>query len=189
MASESKENKAMDCVSGNEIITIGVGQAGLYMLNEYMTTIANEHKIDMKSGTFCGDWNNTTDKMLMLKHNTYFTLKKSNNHYIPRCIFTDCDSSTINKISTSPLGALIDNEHLLQAQDKPCIIWAKGHYTEGAEYIDEIVDVVRHTVEVCDIPQGFQLFHSLCGMIHVIYHIINIYQWLYINYKVDGGVV
>ena len=189
MASESKENKAMDCVSGNEIITIGVGQAGIYTLNEYINTIANEHKIDMKSGTFCGDWNNTTDKMLMLKHNTYFTLKKSNNHYIPRCIFTDCDSSTIDKISTSPLGALIDNEHLLQAQDKPCIIWAKGHYTEGAEYIDEIVDVVRHTVEVCDIPQGFQLFHSLCGMIHIIYHIINIYQWLYINYKVDGGVV
>ena len=41
--------------------------------------------------------------------------------------------------------------------------WAKGHYTEGAELIDEVVDVIRKEAESCDCPQGFQITHSLGG--------------------------
>ncbi len=39
--------------------------------------------------------------------------------------------------------------------------WAKGHYTEGAELIDEVLDVCRREAEKCDCMQGFQLAHSL----------------------------
>jgi tubulin beta len=41
--------------------------------------------------------------------------------------------------------------------------WAKGHYTEGAELVDSIMDVVRKEAESCDCIQGFQLAHSLGG--------------------------
>merc|ERR1711941_229575 len=41
--------------------------------------------------------------------------------------------------------------------------WAKGHGTEGAELIEEALDVVRKEVENCDCPQGFQICHSLGG--------------------------
>lgn len=41
--------------------------------------------------------------------------------------------------------------------------WAKGHYTEGAELIDSVLDVVRKEAEGCDCLQGFQLAHSLGG--------------------------
>ena len=41
--------------------------------------------------------------------------------------------------------------------------WAKGHYTEGAELIDSVIDVVRKEAEGCDSIQGFQLTHSLGG--------------------------
>lgn len=41
--------------------------------------------------------------------------------------------------------------------------WAKGHYTEGAELVEEIIDVVRKEGEACDCLQGFQLSHSLGG--------------------------
>ena len=41
--------------------------------------------------------------------------------------------------------------------------WAKGHYTEGAEMIDAVLDVVRKEAEGCDCLQGFQLAHSLGG--------------------------
>merc|ERR1711988_1258875 len=40
---------------------------------------------------------------------------------------------------------------------------AKGHYTEGAELVEEVLDKIRLAVEGCDAPQGFQLFHSLGG--------------------------
>ena len=32
--------------------------------------------------------------------------------------------------------------------------WAKGHYTEGAELIDSVLDVVRKEAEGCDCLQG-----------------------------------
>ncbi|ETO12775.1 tubulin beta chain [Reticulomyxa filosa] len=38
-----------------------------------------------------------------------------------------------------------------------------GHYTEGAELIDNVLDVVRKNVESCDCLQGFQITHSLGG--------------------------
>lgn len=41
--------------------------------------------------------------------------------------------------------------------------WAKGHYTEGAELVDSVLDVIRKEAEKCDCLQGFQLTHSLGG--------------------------
>lgn len=41
--------------------------------------------------------------------------------------------------------------------------WAKGHYTEGAELVDQAMDVIRREAESCDCLQGFQLTHSLGG--------------------------
>lgn len=41
--------------------------------------------------------------------------------------------------------------------------WAKGHYTEGAELVESVLDVVRKESEACDSLQGFQLAHSLGG--------------------------
>lgn len=41
--------------------------------------------------------------------------------------------------------------------------WARGHYTEGAELIDRVLDVTRLQVEKCDCLQGFQMVHSIGG--------------------------
>lgn len=41
--------------------------------------------------------------------------------------------------------------------------WAKGHYTEGAELVDSVLEVIRKESEGCDCLQGFQLAHSLGG--------------------------
>ena len=38
-----------------------------------------------------------------------------------------------------------------------CFLRAKGHYTEGAELIDSVLDVVRKESESCDCLQGFQV--------------------------------
>ncbi|XP_023367725.1 tubulin beta-1 chain isoform X1 [Otolemur garnettii] len=41
--------------------------------------------------------------------------------------------------------------------------WAKGHYTEGAELLERVLEAVRQESEGCDCLQGFQLVHSLGG--------------------------
>jgi len=40
--------------------------------------------------------------------------------------------------------------------------WAKGHYTEGAELIDSVLDVVRKEAESCDCLQGASQRPVLC---------------------------
>ncbi|KAJ3428062.1 tubulin beta-2 chain [Anaeramoeba flamelloides] len=42
-------------------------------------------------------------------------------------------------------------------------VFAKGYYTEGAELVDESLDVIRKEAEGCDCLQGFQVVHSLGG--------------------------
>ena len=58
----------MEAAKGNEILTIGIGQAGVSMLNEFYSTIMDEHKIN-KKGKFIGDWKDDNDKLLMFKQN------------------------------------------------------------------------------------------------------------------------
>ncbi|KAK2098231.1 Tubulin beta-8 chain [Saguinus oedipus] len=41
--------------------------------------------------------------------------------------------------------------------------WTEGHYTEGAELMESVMDIVRKEAESCDCLQGFQLTHSLGG--------------------------
>lgn len=43
---------------------------------------------------------------------------------------------------------------LLELQTGAGNNWAKGHYTEGAELIDSVLDVVRKEAESCDCLQG-----------------------------------
>ncbi|KAF8763383.1 Tubulin beta chain-like protein [Argiope bruennichi] len=50
-----------------------------------------------------------------------------------------------------------------QGQSGAANNWGKGHYTEGAELVDSVLDVVRKQTEGCDCLQGFQLTHSLGG--------------------------
>lgn len=39
--------------------------------------------------------------------------------------------------------------------------WAKGHYTEGAELIDAVLDVTRREAENCDCLQGMMCLKQL----------------------------
>lgn len=41
--------------------------------------------------------------------------------------------------------------------------WARGHYTEGGELVETVIDSLRKEAEACDQLQGFQLTHSLGG--------------------------
>ncbi len=46
--------------------------------------------------------------------------------------------------------------------------WAKGHYTEGAELIDSVLDVVRKEAESCDCLQGKASWAGLVYMLGII---------------------
>ena len=69
----------------------------------------------------------------------------------------------MDSVRAGPFGQLFRPDNFVFGQTGAGNNWAKGHYTEGAELIDSVLDVVRKEAEGCDCLQGFQLCHSLGG--------------------------
>ena len=94
--------------------------------------------------------------------NVYYN-EASGNKYVPRAILLDLEPGTIEAVRSGPNGRLFRPDNFVFGQSGAGNNWAKGHYTEGAELVDSVMDVVRKEVEGCDCLQGFQLTHSLGG--------------------------
>jgi len=69
----------------------------------------------------------------------------------------------MDAIRSGALGKLFRPDNFVFGQSGAGNNWAKGHYTEGAELVDSIMDVVRKESETCDMLQGFQITHSMGG--------------------------
>lgn len=69
----------------------------------------------------------------------------------------------MDAVRAGPFGQLFRPDNFVFGQSGAGNNWAKGHYTEGAELVDNVVDVVRREAEACDCLQGFQITHSLGG--------------------------
>lgn len=69
----------------------------------------------------------------------------------------------MDSVRAGPYGQIFRPDNFVFGQTGAGNNWAKGHYTEGAELIDSVLDVVRKEAESCDCLQGFQIAHSLGG--------------------------
>jgi len=75
----------------------------------------------------------------------------------------DLEPGTMDSVRAGPFGQLFRPDNFVFGQSGAGNNWAKGHYTEGAELIDSVLDVTRKEAEGCDCLQGFQITHSLGG--------------------------
>ncbi|TQS31500.1 hypothetical protein Golomagni_08216, partial [Golovinomyces magnicellulatus] len=87
----------------------------------------------------------------------------SGNKYVPRAVLVDLEPGTMEAVRAGPFGQLFRPDNFVFGQSGAGNNWAKGHYTEGAELVDNVLDVVRREAEGCDCLQGFQITHSLGG--------------------------
>jgi tubulin beta len=94
--------------------------------------------------------------------NVYFN-EAGSNKYVPRAVLIDLEPGTMDALRSGPNGALYRPDNFIYGQSSAGNNWAKGHYTEGAELVDQVIDVVRREAENCDCLQGFQVTHSLGG--------------------------
>merc|ERR1711939_658963 len=83
--------------------------------------------------------------------------------YVPRAILMDLEPGTMDSVRSGPFGQVFRPDNFVFGQSGAGNNWAKGHYTEGAELIDAVLDVVRKEAESCDCLQGFQITQSLGG--------------------------
>uniref|UniRef100_A0A182YP09 Tubulin beta chain n=1 Tax=Anopheles stephensi TaxID=30069 RepID=A0A182YP09_ANOST len=139
-----------------EIVHLQAGQCGNQIGSKFWEIISDEHGID-PTGHYHGD----TDLQLE-RIDVYYT-EVNGNKYVPRAVLVDLEPGTMDSVRQSPYGALFRPDNFVYAQSGAGNNWAKGHYTEGAELVDSVLDVIRKETEACDCLQGFQLAHSLGG--------------------------
>ena len=152
-----------------EIVHIQAGQAGNQVGAKFWEVIAQEHEIDpdghfdvagnvLEPGRVVGK----NAETLLENIGVYFT-EASGNRYVPRAIMMDLEPSVVDTINSSRYGTLFKPDNIVKGSSGAGNNWAKGHYTEGAEIIDQALDVTRKEAEDCDCLQGFQVCHSLGG--------------------------
>ncbi|CAE6522863.1 unnamed protein product [Rhizoctonia solani] len=140
-----------------EIINIQVGQAGNQVGESFWEALLLEHGLD-KSGHYTGDNRQQLDHL-----DVYFSEVEGYKRFVPRSIQVDLESGVCNRLRSGPLGGLFRPDTFINGENGAGNNFAKGHYTEGAELVDNILEVLRKQVENCDAMQGFQLIHSLGG--------------------------
>ncbi|URD99074.1 hypothetical protein MUK42_37226 [Musa troglodytarum] len=125
-----------------EILHIQGGQCGNQIGAKFWEVVCAEHGIDA-TGRYGGD-----NDLQLERVNVYYN-KASCGRFVPRAVLMDLEPGTMDSVRSGPPA--------------PVTTGLKGHYTEGAELIDAVLDVVRKEAENCDCLQGFQVCHSLGG--------------------------
>ncbi|XP_049660172.1 tubulin beta-3 chain [Accipiter gentilis] len=154
--SRSVPAQARPCSTMREIVHIQAGQCGNQIGAKFWEVISDEHGID-PSGNYVGDSD------LQLERISVYYNEASSHKYVPRAILVDLEPGTMDSVRSGAFGHLFRPDNFIFGQSGAGNNWAKGHYTEGAELVDSVLDVVRKECENCDCLQGFQLTHSLGG--------------------------
>uniref|UniRef100_A0A3P9HUZ0 Tubulin beta chain n=1 Tax=Oryzias latipes TaxID=8090 RepID=A0A3P9HUZ0_ORYLA len=139
-----------------EIVHVQIGQCGNQIGSKFWEVISEEHGINA-TGIYEGD-----STLQLERINVYFS-EAYGGKYVPRALLVDLEPGTMDSIRGSRIGALFRPDNFIHGNSGAGNNWAKGHYTEGAELVEQVVDRVRHESEGCDCLQGFQLVHSLGG--------------------------
>ncbi|KAI5692259.1 tubulin beta chain-like [Diaphorina citri] len=138
-----------------EIVHIQVGQCGNQTGVKFWEEISQEHGLNEM-----GRYEGTSDLQLE-RIQVYYN--EAQGGYIPRAILVDLEPGTMDAVRSGPYGKMFRPDNFLHGQSGAANNWAKGHYTEGVELVDAVMDLTRREAENCDCMQGFQVTHSLGG--------------------------
>jgi hypothetical protein len=144
-----------------EILHIQGGQCGNQIGAKFWEVVCAEHGID-PTGKYHGD-----SELQLERINVYYN-EASCGRYVPRAVLMDLEPGTMDSIRSGTYGQIFRPDNFVFGQSGAGNNWAKGHYTEGAELIDSVLDVVRKEAENCDCLQGTIHFLFFLFLFHVI---------------------
>ena len=76
--------------------------------------------------------------------------------FVPRAALVDLELRILDVIKASSIGTMSKVDNFVFGASGVSNNWAKGHSTECAQLIDQVVDVTRKD-ESCDCPQGLEI--------------------------------
>ncbi|XP_055957303.1 tubulin beta chain [Patella vulgata] len=123
-----------------EIVHMQTGQCGNQIGAKFWEVISDEHGID-PTGTYHGD-----SDLQLERINVYYN-EATGGKYVPRAVLVDLEPGTMDSVRSGPFGQIFRPDNFVFGQSGAGNNWAKGHYTEGAELVDSVLDVVRKEVD------------------------------------------
>eukprot|EP01083_Nonionella_stella_P018533 51615_1 len=111
-----------------EILSVGVGQAGVQLGQEVWRQYCAEHQIKA-DGTRDGD----EDPSFLT-----FYEETSAGQFVPRNLFVDLEANVIDEVRNSPEGAMFHPDFLVNGKEDAANNFARGHYTVGKQIMDRV---------------------------------------------------
>ncbi|XP_071378901.1 tubulin beta-1 chain isoform X10 [Centroberyx affinis] len=121
-----------------EIVHLQVGQCGNQIGSKFWEVISEEHGIDA-TGIYEGDCDLQLERL-----NVYFN-EAHGGKYVPRALLVDLEPGTMDSVRSSRIGALFRPDNFIHGNSGAGNNWAKGHYTEGAEMVEQVIDRMEFT--------------------------------------------
>ncbi|CAI9775023.1 unnamed protein product [Fraxinus pennsylvanica] len=145
----------------HEILHIRRGQCSNQIGSKFWEVVCTEHGID-STGRYKGD-----NDLQLERVNVYYN-EASCGRFVPRAVLMDLEPGTMDlepgtmdSVRSGPYGQILRPDNFVFGQSSARNNWAKGRYTEGAELIDSVLDVVRQEAENCDCLQGTLLISKI----------------------------
>ncbi|GFP96416.1 tubulin beta-8 chain [Phtheirospermum japonicum] len=113
-----------------EILHIQGGQCGNQIGARFWEVVCVEHGIDAT-----GRYHGVSDPQIE-RFSVYY------------------NEAMMDSLRSGPYGQIFRPDNFVFGQSGAGNNWAEGHYTEGSELIDSVLDVVRKEAENCDCLQG-----------------------------------
>ena len=132
------------------------------MGSKFWEVISDEHGIDPQ-GQYSGESDLQMERIEVYYNEGQGDRLSDSGKYVPRAVLIDLEPGTMDSVRSSPYGTIFRPDNFVFGQSGAGNNWAKGHYTEGAELVDNVLDIVRKEAEGSDCLQGFQMTHSLGG--------------------------
>ena len=84
-----------------------------------------------------------------------------------QAVLVDLEPGTMDSVRSGAYGQIFRPDNFVFGQSGAGNNWAKGHYTEGAELVDSVLDVVRKEAESCDCLQVLVSFCHYFTLYHL----------------------
>ena len=84
-----------------------------------------------------------------------------------QAVLVDLEPGTMDSVRSDAYGQIFRPDNFVFGQSGAGNNWAKGHYTEGAELVDSVLDVVRKEAELCDCLQVLVFLLSYFTLDHL----------------------
>ena len=73
---------------------------------------------------------------------------------VPRAVLVDFDCKSLDSVLSEYYGTQFKPDNALCGRAGTNNNWAKGHYSEGVDLLDQTLELVRTEAEACDSLQG-----------------------------------